>query len=1261
MKKLSRILAVLLVVCMILAVIPTAFAEADYSKKTVILHSNDVHGNVAGYAYMAALKAEFEAAGAKVILADAGDFSQGTTYVSLSKGANAVDMMNAVGYDVATLGNHEFDYGAAQLFENLEKASFKVVCSDVLKDGKAIYDPYTIIDGDVKVAFVGLETPEAQTKANPALIQGLTFLTNESDPTLWANTQATVDAAKAAGAEIVIGLTHLGVDNESAPYTSYDLYENVKGLDFIIDAHSHTEMEKGDKDEPIQSTGTAFANIGVIVIDNETKKIDTNFLQPIDAETSPKDEEVAAAAQKIIDDVTAEYGAKFAESKVDLNGAKAPNGNRDSETNNGDLITDAMIWCVTEQYKGSITEVPTENIVAITNGGGIRAAIKTGDVTKNDIFTVLPFGNTVAVVYVTGAELLEALEASTYCTPEAVGGFPQIAGMKIAIDTTKAYDANEETYPGSTYYGPKSINRVTIKEINGKAFDPEAKYAVVTNNFCAGGGDTYYAFAAATSQFDTGYTLDTVVMDYITEKLEGVIGEEYAAPQGRIKITYEPFTDVTESNWFFEPVCKLFQSGIIKGMTATTFVPAGDVTRAEFVTFLYRLDGEKKAEAKSIFTDVKEGNWFYDQIVWAAENGIVNGVTPTEFKPNDKITREQIVTILFRYASYANLNTAASADLTEFADANKVSSYAVDAMKWAVASGIIKGDEKNNINPKGNATRAEAAAMIYRFEGVPAAEASTILYTNDVHTYIDKALSYDSIAAYKQELAKDGDVLLVDAGDHIQGTAYGGMDKGETIIKLMNAAGYDLATLGNHEFDYGMERALKLKEEAEYPYISCNFYHEKDGVKGDAVLDSYKVFNVGGRRVAFVGVTTPETFTKSTPKYFQDEEGNYIYGIAGGADGKALYETVQAAIDEASKKADIVIGLGHLGDDPASAPWTSEEVIANTTGFAAFIDGHSHSTVASTEVKDKNGNVVILSQTGNYFASFGKMTIAADGKVSAELVTEYTGSDAAVKEIKDSWMAKVDGELDTKIAESEINFTISYDNGKRAIRSSETNLGDLNADAYYWFTNNAGLEPDMAIMNGGGIRAKVDAGEWTYKTCKTVNTFGNVLCVVEITGQQILDALEFGARFTTGDPEDLKENGGFLQVAGCTYEIDTSVANTVKVDDKNVWTGAPDAYRVSNVKIYNKETKAYEPLDLAKTYRVAGTNYTLYDCGDGFDMFKGGKHVLDGISEDYLAMAGYLQAFKDGKIATANSPLAAYENYLINYETATGAGRIVIK
>lgn len=513
-------------------VVPTAWADEpkEMTGKTVILHSNDVHGAIERYAYMAALRDEYKGKGAEVILADAGDYSQGTAYVSITKGENAFDMMNAVGYDVATIGNHEFDYGWEQLKANADKATFKIVCADVLEGGATIFEPNTIIEkGGVKIGFFGMQTPEAQTKANPALIQGLTFLAGKD---LYDCAQAQVDALETAGADVIICLSHLGVDASSEPNTSYDMLDNTNGIDMVIDGHSHTVM-KATAETPIQSTGTAFANIGVIVIDNATKKIVDNFLYEVPG-TLTADTAVAAKAHEIMEHVNMAYGAVFAKSEVELNGAKAPNGNRDGETNLGDLITDAMLWSI-QKNPDSVT-VPMENVLAITNGGGIRAPIHKGDVTKKDVNTVLPFGNTVAVVYVTGAELLEALEASTYCTPEAVGGFPQVSGIEFIVDTSAAYDANDTTYPGSTYYGPKSINRVTIIGVNGEEFDPEATYAVITNNFLAAGGDTYYAFANASAQFDTGLPLDEVLMDYITEELGGVIGEEYAQPQGRIVV-----------------------------------------------------------------------------------------------------------------------------------------------------------------------------------------------------------------------------------------------------------------------------------------------------------------------------------------------------------------------------------------------------------------------------------------------------------------------------------------------------------------------------------------------------------------------------------------------------------------------------------------------------------------------------------------------------------------------------------------------------
>ena len=545
--------------------------------------------------------------------------------------------------------------------------------------------------------------------------------------------------------------------------------------------------------------------------------------------------------------------------------------------------------------------------------------------------------------------------------------------------------------------------------------------------------------------------------------------------------------------------------------------------------------------------------------------------------------------------------------------------------------------------------------------------AVTILYTNDVHTYIDNKspkLTYAAIAAMKQGYVDEGKpVLLVDAGDHIQGTAYGSMDDGATIIELMNEAGYDIATLGNHEFDYGMARAKAIIKEADFPYVSCNWVDLRTGLR---VLPAVKLFPAGGKWIAFVGITTPESFTKSTPAYFMNaKQTKYIYDILGGDDGRKLYDAVQKAIDKAKTLgADIIIGLGHLGVDPSSSPWTSEDVIANTTGFDAFIDGHSHTVMENKRVYDAAGKPVTLTQTGSYLANVGKMTIAEDGAITTELISTADVSDAAVAATAEAWINDVDTMLGEQIATTDIKFYINDPAaGKRRIRMGETNLGDFVADGIYTYFNEVEqLDCDIAMMNGGGIRIDVDAGKWTFKTCKQVSPFGNVACLMSVTGKQIQDALEFGARFV--GPEG-KENGGFFFNDTATTEIYTDIPNTVLTDDKNVWMGsATGTPRVQNVRIYNKKTGTYEPLDLNRTYALAGMNYTLRNLGDGFAMFDGAELIKDYVSEDYLVMSTYAMIFDAVNdvpvLSSANSPLASYPGYLLNYENPYGAGRIQV-
>ena len=551
MKKIQKLAALILSLVLLSALAIPASADydyeahanilySDYAGKTVILHTNDVHGALEGYAYMPALKARFKAAGADVILVDAGDFSQGSVYVSLMKGASAVTLMNEVDYDIITLGNHEFDYGYAQLKKNLDQANFKVLCADVYLDetGETIYDADTVLETEhgLRLGFFGLETPETATKVNPGMNKGISFATFDD---FYASAQFAVDDLKKQNADLIIGVVHLGVDKESAAngYRSIDLYDKVTDIDFLIDGHSHTVMTGGEHGEPIQSTGTGFAYVGIIVIDNETKTIDDNFL--ISTNGLAMDPVVAASALAIIKTVDTQYGEPFAETRVFLNGEREP-GNRTEATNLGRLITEAMIWHV--ESSGGLDQYPDIPVVGITNGGGIRASIDQGHVTRRDINTVLPFGSTVAVVLVNGKELLEALEASTYCTPDAVGGFPQTCGMEWTLDTTVPYDQGDLYVLNgkeSSYYAPASIRRVSIQTVGGEPFDIDANYVVVTNDFCAAGGDTYNVFNRAFSQgfgYDTGVPMDVAVVDYIEDVLGRVIGEKYAEPPAELTI-----------------------------------------------------------------------------------------------------------------------------------------------------------------------------------------------------------------------------------------------------------------------------------------------------------------------------------------------------------------------------------------------------------------------------------------------------------------------------------------------------------------------------------------------------------------------------------------------------------------------------------------------------------------------------------------------------------------------------------------------------
>lgn len=714
MKKLLSLFLVLALAFSLCVGVLAEEPAGELAGEIVILHTNDVHGAISSYAKVAALKAEYEAKGAEVLLMDAGDYIQGEPYVSVSQGETAIRLMNYVGYDVATIGNHEFDYGYENLAELAAAAEFPIIAANVMYNGKTAFEANKVfeLESGVKVGVFGLSTPETATKAHPGKIKGVTFLSGDD---MNKAAQAQVDELTAAGCDYIICLGHLGIDDSSKGYRSVDLLEAVTGIDVFIDGHSHSSLDDvkalvGEDCKVggtlLTSTGTKLATVGAVVISEDGISIESVDLEKYEG----SDDVVEEAAQLVIDEVDAAYGEVFAKSEVELCGEKAP-GNRTEETNNGDLIADAILW---QAKKDGSLPVADENVIAITNGGGIRAAIAAGDITKKDVNTVLPFGNTVAYVTVKGSVLLEALEASTYCTPEAVGAFPQVAGIEFTVDTNKAYDQGEQ-YPGSTYYAPASINRVTIESINGKAFDPEATYVVVTNDFLAAGGDTYYAFSVSTS-VDTGIPMDEAVMSYITEELKGVVtAEKYGEPQGRITVLEPVFTDVVEGKWYYDAVMTAYEKELMNGVTANTFEPLTAMNRAMLVTMLYRLEGSPAVEGNvsETFTDCKDTAYYANAVLWAFQNEIVTGRGETTFEPLSNLTRQEMAVILYNYMKYKGADEVTEPELS-YSDADKVASWATAAVAYCTQTELMNGVTAETFDPAGSANRAMGATVLVR-------------------------------------------------------------------------------------------------------------------------------------------------------------------------------------------------------------------------------------------------------------------------------------------------------------------------------------------------------------------------------------------------------------------------------------------------------------------------------------------------------------------------------------------------------------------
>ena len=646
------------------------------------------------------------------------------------------------------------------------------------------------------------------------------------------------------------------------------------------------------------------------------------------------------------------------------------------------------------------------------------------------------------------------------------------------------------------------------------------------------------------------------------------------------------------------------------------------LTRGEFVSRLFELNGKPDTEAaQDAFDDVPAEGKLAQAVRWASDNGIVKGYGSGCFGPDDPVTREQMVTMLYRNTQVLGQAPAGYWMFPlGFSDADQVSDWAEEAVEWAVMNRILPGSV-SGLEPKGVATDEQLSAVLDCWMSFLASEGDRgvlILYTSDVHCGIDQGFGYAGLWEVKNALTAQGyDVILVDNGDSTRGEPIGTMTKGEALMKLMNQLGYSIAIIGNHEFDYGMDQFLSLAEKTEYTYISCNFTHN-----GETVFEPYVIRELGGKKIAFVGVTTPQTITSSTPTFFQNEAGEFVYSFCQDKTGEGVYNAVQNAADAArAEGAERVIVMAHLGNEAECEPWTYADVISHTAGIDAMLDGHSHDT-DQVVMKNAEGQSVPRSACGTQLECIGWCFLAPDGKISTGLyrwdldtpAPEILGLDnemsRAVAEAKD----ELNDILKEVVAHTDADLTI-YDpvavesNGKpiRIVRRMETNLGDLCADAY---RDQSGA--DIAFVNGGGVRANISAGDVTLNDILSVFPFNNSLCMIEVTGQQVLDALEWGSRAVPG------ESGAFLQVSGLTYEINPYIDSPCVGDDNGLFASVDGTRRVSNVLVGG------EPIDPEKPYTLASHDYMLLNNGDGYTMFDDVPLLLDCVKTDNQMLIDYI-------------------------------------
>jgi uncharacterized repeat protein (TIGR02543 family) len=782
--------------------------------------------------------------------------------------------------------------------------------------------------------------------------------------------------------------------------------------------------------------------------------------------------------------------------------------------------------------------------------------------------------------------------------------------------------------------------RITAARVDTESLAPEAKQAVGDRpvfDFRVVSGDKPISQFGGNVAVSVPYTPkagedpNAIVIYYINADggLEIVTDCVYDPATGKISFTTNHFSiyavgynkvsfkDVPASAWYSDAVSFIAARGITNGTGDGYFSPEAKLTRAQFIVMLMKAYGiSPDADAKDNFADA--GAAYYTGYLAAAKQlGISAGIGNNLFGPGREITRQEMLTLTYNaLRTIGRLPEGSSGKaLAFFSDAGSVASWAKEAMTFLTEAGIISGND-GRLSPTAAVTRAEMAQVLYNLL-TPAGRGETgktvrskdiaVLFTGDVHCAVDDNIGYAGLAAFKKELESQGvQVLLVDTGDAIQGAPIGSLSGGKMPISIMNRLGYCAMTLGNHEFDYGQEALGRLSEMAEFPFLSLNFV---DMAGGEPIYRPYTIMERYGVKIAFVGVSTPTTLTSSTPKFFMDDNGRYKYSFLQDESGKKLWDATQKAVDAARKEgADYVIAMTHLGIDASTAPYLSTELIANTSGIDVVLDGHSHSVIECDRVLNKDGKRVLMSSTGTGLNNIGCLLIDRNGGLSTRLVSDYEKKDEGTTAYINSLKAEFGKQLEQPVA-SVRNDLVTEDpvTGVRIVRRAETNLGDLCADAIRAATN-----ADIAVMNGGGIRAGIKAGETTYGDVLSVFPFGNHLCTIQVTGQQLLDALELSV---SAVPD---EYGGFLQVSGLTFTYRTDIQSPVKRDDSGMFAGIEGERRVETVMVNG------EPLSADKTYTLAGTEYTLRDSGDGYSMFAGCPVLEADVGLDFDVLVDFL-------------------------------------